>query len=581
MPARNEPAATALQRPESFAPLNAAPQPPQQRLLRDVIAGVSIAGLLLPEAVAYAGIASLPPEAGLIALLSGLVMYALVGTSRFAIASATSSSAAVLFATVLSEPGTSGATALTLAAALIIATGVLFILAGVARLGGMSDFIARPVLRGFTFGLALTIAVKQLPKILDVAVHHSDTPRVALDLLAGAADANRYSTALGAVALALLFGLGRLGRIPATLVVIVVAIAAGYWIDWHAYGIAVVGHIDLQNISFSVPDVSRTQWMQSAELGFALMLILYAESYGSIRNFALKHGDPISANRDLIALGCANLLSGLLHGMPVGAGYSATSANEAAGAQSRLAGLCAAAVVALIVWLFLPQLARIPEPVLAAVVIFAVSHSLHPSVFKPYWTWHRDRLVVIAALLAVLVLGVLHGLLAAIGVSLLLTLRKLSEPNLSVLGRLRNSHDFVDVSSHPDAHELPGILIVRPEEPLFFANAERVLGKVRAMLQQPHDPPLHTVMLSLEETPDVDSTTIESLRIFAAECAARGLQLSIVRLKPRALAALQRATDDTLRPTMLHELSVDDCVQSLAASASAPASTPVSPPAGH
>ena len=565
MPPRYEHPANALQHPDRFAPLGTPPLPTQQRVLRDVVAGFSIAGLLLPEAVAYAGIASLPPQAGLIALLCGLVVYSLIGTSRFAIVSATSSSAAVLFATVLSEPGTNGATALTLAAALIIATGVLFILAGAARLGGMSDFIARPVLRGFTFGLALTIAVKQLPKILDVAVHHSDTPRIALELITSAANANRYSTALGAAALVLLFGLGRWGgRIPATLVVIVLAIAGGYWVDWHAYGIAVVGHIDLQNISVGVPDLNRAQWMQSAELGFALMLILYAESYGSIRNFALKHGDSISANRDLVALGCANLLSGLLHGMPVGAGYSATSANEAAGAQSRLAGLCAAAVVALIVWLFLPQLARIPEPVLAAIVIFAVSHSLHPSVFKPYWTWHRDRLVVVAALLAVLVLGVLHGLLAAIGVSLLLTLRKLSEPNVSVLGRLRNSHDFVDVSLHPEAKPLPGVLIARPEVPLFFANTERVLGKVRALLKAQPEPALHTIMLSLEETPDVDGSAIEALRIFAAECAARGLRLMFVRLKPRALTALQRATDETLRPAMLHELSVDECVQSLA-----------------
>jgi len=565
MPPRYEHPANALQHPDRFAPLGTPPLPTQQRVLRDVVAGFSIAGLLLPEAVAYAGIASLPPQAGLIALLCGLVVYSLIGTSRFAIVSATSSSAAVLFATVLSEPGTNGATALTLAAALIIATGVLFILAGAARLGGMSDFIARPVLRGFTFGLALTIAVKQLPKILDVAVHHSDTPRIALELITSAANANRYSTALGAAALVLLFSLGRWGgRIPATLVVIVLAIAGGYWVDWHAYGIAVVGHIDLQNISVGVPDLNRAQWMQSAELGFALMLILYAESYGSIRNFALKHGDSISANRDLVALGCANLLSGLLHGMPVGAGYSATSANEAAGAQSRLAGLCAAAVVALIVWLFLPQLASIPEPVLAAIVIFAVSHSLHPSVFKPYWTWHRDRLVVIAALLAVLVLGVLHGLLAAIGVSLLLTLRKLSEPNVSVLGRLRNSHDFVDVSLHPEAKPLPGVLIARPEVPLFFANTERVLGKVRALLKAQPEPALHTIMLSLEETPDVDGSAIEALRIFAAECAARGLRLMFVRLKPRALTALQRATDETLRPAMLHELSVDECVQSLA-----------------
>ncbi|WP_323118063.1 SulP family inorganic anion transporter [Burkholderia alba] len=551
-----------------FSVQDPSPAPRGERALRDALAGISIAGLLIPEAVAYAGLANLPPQAGLIALLAGLVVYALTGSSRFAIVSSTSSSAAVLAATVLSESGANAVAQLALAAALVATTGVLFILAGAARLGGMSDFIARPVLRGFTFGLALTIVIKQLPKILVVPIQHSDTPRVALDLLRGLAHCNVYSLALGAVALAILFIVGHRSRAPATLIVIVLSIAAGYAIDWQQYGIAVVGRIDLQHIAFGMPTLDRTAWMQTAELGFALMLILYAESYGSIRNFALKHGDTVSPNRDLVALGCANLVSGLFHGMPVGAGYSATSANEAAGAQTRMAGLCAAAVIALIVWLLLPQLARTPEAVLAAIVIFAVSHSLHPSVFKPYWTWRRDRLVVLAALLAVLVLGVLQGLLAAIGVSLMLTLRKLSEPNVSVLGRLRDSHDFVDVTVHEDAKTLPGVLIVRPEAQLFFANAERVLNKVRQLAHEAQ-PPVRTVLLSLEESPDVDGTTIESLKTFAAECKARNWRLALVRLKPDVVQVLQRAGDDTLQPGMLSELSVDESLQALGGGAAA------------
>lgn len=547
-----------------FAPLDEPPAPRARRTALDALAGLSIAGLLIPEAVAYAGLANLPPQAGLIALVVGLVVYAVAGSSRFAIVSATSSSAVVLAATVMSEAGPGAAAQLMLAAALVATTGILFILAGAARLGGMSDFIARPVLRGFTFGLALTIVIKQLPKMLDVPIHHGDTLRVALDLLLGIAGCNVRSAALGATALAILFALGRRTRVPATLVVIVLGIAAGYWIDWHRYGIAVVGTIDLQNLAFGMPVLGRSGWMQTAEFGFALMLILYAESYGSIRNFALKHGDTVSPNRDLVALGCANLVSGLLHGMPVGAGYSATSANEAAGAQTRMAGLFAAAVIALIAWLLLPQLARIPEPVLAAIVIFAVSHSLHPEVFRPYWTWHRDRIVVIAALAAVIVLGVLHGLLAAIGVSLLLTLRQLSEPNVSVLGRLRGSHDFVDVSMHEDAKPIPGVLIVRPEAQLFFANAERVLTMARRLARDAQ-PPVHTVMLSLEESPDVDGTTIEALKTFGAECDARGWRLALVRLKPNVLRVLQRAADGGLRADALSELSVDESLQSLTA----------------
>ncbi|WP_414444987.1 SulP family inorganic anion transporter [Burkholderia sp. 22PA0106] len=543
-----------------FASLGAPAMPRGERSWRDALAGLSIAGLLIPEAVAYAGLANLPPQAGLIALLVGLVVYAALGSSRFAIVSSTSSSAAVLAATVLSETGASPAAQLALAAAMVATTGVLFLIAGAARLGGMSDFIARPVLRGFTFGLALTIVIKQLPKILVVPVHHGDTPHVFVDLLRGMPLANPASVALGAVALALLFALGSRSRAPATLIVIVLGIAAGYGIDWSAYGIAVVGRIDLAHVTFGLPALDRAAWSQTVELGVALMLILYAESYGSIRSFALKHGDAVSPNRDLIALGCANLISGLLHGMPVGAGYSASSANEAAGAQSRLAGACAAFVIGLIVWLLLPQLARTPEPVLAAIVIFAVSHSLHPAVFRPYWRWHRDRLLVIAAILSVLVLGVLNGLLASIAASLLLTVRRLSEPKLSELGRLRDSRDFVDVAIHPDATRVAGMLIVRPEGPLFFANAERVLGRVRQLAAAGS---AKVVVLSLEESPNLDGTAVESLKTFAAECEARGWRLMLVRLKPDVLTVLRRACDDDLREEALSELSVDETVARL------------------
>ncbi|KAA0082252.1 SulP family inorganic anion transporter [Paraburkholderia sp. T12-10] len=557
-------AAAHLQEPSHYAQPSA-PRPPAWRATKDALAGVSIAGLLLPEAVAYAGIANLPPQAGLVALIAGLAVYALLGSSRFAIVSATSSSAAVLAATVSAQTGGGGAQ-LAYAAALVAATGILFALAGFARLGGMSDFIAKPVLRGFAFGLALTIAVKQLPNILGVTPHYADAPRVAFDLARQLPRWNSHSVMLGGAALAILFALGRRARIPATLVVIVLGIGAGYFIDWHRWGIAVVGAIDVRDVRFGLPAIARAQWLQTTELAFALMLILYAESYGSIRSFALKHGDSVLANRDLVALGGANIVSALLQGMPVGAGYSATSANEAAGAQTRRAGLIAAAVVALIVVFLRPQLARIPEPVLAAIVIYAVSHSLHPDVFRPYWAWRRDRLLTVASLSGVLLLGVLHGLLVAIGVSLLVTLRNFSEPMVSVLGRLRDSHDFVDLAAHADARPVDDIMIVRPEAPLFFANADRVLGEVRK-LAAAQTPPPTTIMLSLEETPDVDGTAIEALRVFAAELRAHNQRLLLARLKPRALDVLKRATDDTLPLDSLRELSVDECVQSVLAGA--------------
>jgi sulfate permease, SulP family len=212
--------------------------------------------------------------------------------------------------------------------------------------------------------------------------------------------------------------------------------------------------------------------------------------------------------------------------------------------------------------LLLPQIALIPEPVLAAIVIHAVGHTIDPRVFAPYMKWRRDRIIVLGACLAVLLLGVLDGLLLAIAVSLLWTLRKLSEPNVSVLGRLGDTHDFVDTRSHKDAQPVPGMLIVRPEAPLFFANVERVLAYLRTLTASQGNDVRHTI-ISLEESGDVDGSTIEALQTYATEIQSEGRQLVLARLKPRALRVLSRAATDALPVEALHELSVDVCVRSL------------------
>lgn len=537
---------------------------PRRFRIKDLLAGCAIAGLLLPEAVAYAGIGNVPPQAGIVALVAGLVIYGLIGNSRFAVVSSTSSSAAVLAAVTLSAAGGDASARLLLGAGIVVMTGLFFLVASAARLGDMSDFIAKPVLRGFTFGLAITIVLKQCGLALHVSPAWADAPRYLYGLLKAAPQWDLYGAGLALAALAILVALRRWPRVPATLVVIVLGVALGYVVDLPHYGIAQVGRIDLDRIGFGLPDLGRQQWLRTGELAFAMMLIVYAESYGSIRGFALKYGDPFSPNRDLAALGVSNLVSGLFGGMPVGAGYSATSANEAAGAQSRVAAWCAAVVIAAMVALLLPQIAHIPEPVLAAIVIHAVGHTINPAIFRPYLNWQRDRILVFGACFAVLLLGVLDGLLLAIAVSLLWTLRNLSEPKVCVLGRLGDSHDFVDAGIHADAHAVPGILIVRPEAPLFFANVERVLAYLRTLLARQNGE-VRTVLISLEESADIDGSTIEALHTFAAELARERRQLVLARLKPRALDVLSRAADRTLPHAALHELSVDDCVRTLLA----------------
>ncbi|WP_114240955.1 SulP family inorganic anion transporter [Dyella sp. C9] len=537
----------------------------------DLVAGLSIAGLLIPEAVAYSGIAGLPPQAGVIALFVGLATYGLLGRSRYAIVSATSSSAAVLAAGTLALAGNDSAARVAVGVTLVLLAGLCFLVAGAARLGGLSHLIARPVLRGYTFGLAFVIALKQLPHLCGVADVHGDFVPVLIGQLATRVPQMKTAAVLaGLVALALLFACERFRRLPGSLLVIALGVAASGWLAER--GVALTGEIQL-GAALGWPTWPRSdQWLPSVELAAALLLILFAESYSSIRGFALKHGDQVEPNRDLLVLGVANVISGVLHGMPVGAGYSGTSANEAAGAQSRLAGLIAAVCVLVLVLLALRWIERIPQPVLAAIVIHAVSKSLRLGSFAPYLRWHRDRLVALAAVLAVLSLGILNGLLFAIAFSLVMLLRQLASPRLSVLGRLAQGHDFVDIEQHPEACQLPGLLIVRPEEPLFFVNAEPMLAQARDRVEA--TPGLRAVVLSLEESPDLDGTALESIGDFVAWLDARGIALRVARLKDAARDALSRMALPQLPPQALDDWSVEDAVSAASATSSSSKETP-------
>jgi MFS superfamily sulfate permease-like transporter len=521
----------------------------------DALTGLSLAGLLLPEAVAYSGLANLPPQAGVIGLFAGLVCYALIGRSQYAIVTATSSSAAVLAAATLVLGADAATQRVAFASILVCATGIAFLLAGCARLGAMSNLIARPVLRGFSFGLALIIAVKQWPHIVGMHMHSTDFLPLLAEILRNIGAWEPTSLAVGVGALLGLFMLGRVRHVPGVLAVIIIGIAAAPWLA--ARGVILTGpiHLALELPQFARP--ANGQWLPLVEFALALMFILYAESYSSIRTYALKHDDTVQPNRDLIALGVANVVSGAFHGTPVGAGYSGTSANEAAGAQSRAAGLYAAATVLALVLLFLPWIERIPAPVLAAIVIHAVSKSLRIAVFRPYFRWQRDRLVTLTAVAAVIVFGMLDGLLAAIAFSLAMLLHSLSSPRLSVLGRM-GAHDFVSVARFPEASCTPGILVLRPEEPLFFANAEPLLALARQRVLQQTD--VRLVVFSLEESPDLDGTALESLGEFAVWLTARKIEMRVARLKEASRDALMRADFSQLPSTGLDYSSVDDAV---------------------
>ncbi|MHA6139156.1 SulP family inorganic anion transporter [Pseudomonas mohnii] len=541
--------------------MSSAPNPVEStHRWQDVLAGLSIAGLLLPEAVAYSSIAALAPQAGVIALFAGLLCYGLFGTSRFAIVSATSSAAAVLAAATATLANGDLQLRSTLAAGLVLVTGGLFLLAGIFRFGSVTSFIAKPVLRGFAFGLALTIILKQVASVVGVHLIDANLVRFAPQLLAQLPQWNWPAAGVAAVALVLLLLFSRFPRVPGGLLVVVIGIAAGQWLNLPAYGVKMIGLIDLSLEVPNLPVLPFADWLRLGEVAFAMVMILYAESYGSISAYALKHGDRVKSNRDLLALGATNLLSGLFHGLPAGAGYSATSANEAAGATSRLAGGVAALVVLLIVMTVLPYIALTPEPILAAIVIHALARGLSLQPLGRYFIWRRDRVLVMCAVGAVLVLGVLDGLLVSVAISVLLMLKQMSAANIQILGRIDGGHDFVDVQRHPAAKTVPGVLVVRPDEALFFANVERILGAALHLIRHP-SAPIHTVILSLEESPDLDGTSIEAMQEFFVRVHNEGKRLILARLKDSAETVLSALPEVRANGVMLSGLSVDGAVQ--------------------
>ncbi len=537
----------------------------------DLVAGLSVAGLLLPEAVAYSSIAGLTPEHAIVAAVFGLATYALIGKSRFAIASPTSSSAAILAAAVASFPVAGDAEKLAIAFGLTIAAGGLFVVAGLARLGTLADFISRPVLRGFAFGLALTIVIKQLPFIAGVPAKGAPH-QVLWSLFAQANAWNPTALAIGAIALALLFWLKRFPALPGAFVVLALGVLAAMAGHFCAGAVTCVGPIQVALQMPGAPSLDWETWSRLGQLAAPLALIIYAESWGSMRAYALRHNEPLDANREMIALGSSNIASGLMRGMPVGAGFSATSANEAAGSRSRLAGVVAALAIIALIALGGRYVALLPESALAAVVIAALSHALDPVPLLRLWRIDRDQYIAAAAAVAVLAFGVLNGMLIAVALSLAAVLRRFSRPHVAMLGQLGDSHDFVDAANHPDAERNPDIGVFRPSAPMFFTNCELIFSEIEARLAT--GAARRCVILSVEETDDFDSTALDALSEFDLRLKRQGRALLLARVKDETRLLLARAGAGALASSERSFFSVADAysaaVKSLIPSSSGP-----------
>ena len=508
----------------------------------DVIAGIALAGLLVPEGMAYAGIAGVPPQMGLYAAMAGMFVYALFGTSRQLAVTPTSSSAAMLAALVAPIAVGDSGRYVVLASGAAIAAGIIFLAGGLLKLGAVSEFISKPVLKGFVFGLALTIMVKQAHKLTGISSGQGNFFRLVWHVITSLRELSPWTCAVGATAIAVMFLLGALApRVPSALVVLVLGVLSVSWFGLDQHHVEVVGTIQAGMPSLSLPRIGEDQLADIFVGAIGIVLVLTAESLAAGRTFAAKHKYEINPNQELCAMGAANIASGLFGGIIVGGGMSGTAANDSGGARTQLSTITSSIFVGLTLAYLLPLIRNLPEAVLGAIVVHAVAHLADVDTLKHYAKLRSGSLWgALIALLGVLQMGILKGLIFAVALTLVAVMRRLSVPQDSVLGRLAGSGNFVDVDRHPDAEQIPHLLIFRPNGMLFFANANRVRNHLRELTQQ-SERPIHAVLINLEASPEIDVTSLEMLEQLRSELDESGILLYFARVADRVRDLFDRA----------------------------------------
>lgn len=503
----------------------------------DLIAGVAVAALLIPESMGYSGVAGVPPEVGLYAALAAVAAYALSGGVSILVVGPASAVAA-LSASLVAEFG-SDVDPIEVTAALAIMSGVLYMLAGALRAGWIVNFISRPVLHAFVAGLSISIIIGQLDGLFRVEVEGESAVSKAVDVVSKMGDWHGSSTAIGLGGIALLLVLERYAeRIPAAVVLVVVGIVAVSALDLVGEGVVVVGEIPEGLPEVGLPDLSATRWLELAGAATALVLVGFSEGYAAASAVASRTGETLDADQELIGAGSANVVAGLAGGMAVSGSLSKSAAAAGAGARTQMANVVAGVIV-LATLLFLgPVFEHLPEPVLAAIVIVAVLPSSDPRRVLRLWSVNRlDFMAAALTFTLVLVWETLPAMIVGVAVSLAFLVRRASFPDVV---ELRPDPDgvfrIVAPSEPPGDGSSP---VLRFEAPLLYANAAR-LGQAALELVGRH-PSAERLVLDAEMLADLDATGAEALEDLDELLADRGIELRLARMHRRARGQLDRS----------------------------------------
>ena len=502
-------------------------------LPHDLVAGLVLTAMLVPVGIAYAEASGVPGIYGLYATIVPLLAYALFGPSRILVLGPDSSLAALILAVVLPLSGGDPARAIVVASMMAVVAGLVCIVAGLFRLGFVTELLSKPIRYGYMNGIALTVLISQLPKLAGVSIE-GDGPGQALWRFVRAMLDGRWhgaTLALGALALALILALKRFERVPGVLLAVVIATAVVALLDLDAAGVAVMGEVPQGLPAFAVPWLSGVDLVHIVIGGVAVALVSFADTSVLSRSYAARLGTPVDPNQEMVGLGAANLAAGFFQGFPVSSSSSRTPVAEAAGAKTQLAGVVGALGVAVLLLLAPDLMHTLPMAALAAVVIasalslfeFADLRRIHR--MQPWEFW-----LSMTCFAGVVVLGPIPGIGMAVVLAVIEFLWDGWRPHFAVLGRVDGVRGYHDVARYPQARRVPGLLLFRWDAPLFFANAEWFQRSVLRAVDAAPDR-VRRVVVAAEPVTSIDVTSADMLRELAATLRGAGIELHFAEMK--------------------------------------------------
>ena len=526
-------------------------------LRRDVLAGLTVAAYLVPQVMAYATVAGLPPVVGLWAALFPLAVYAVLGSSR-QLSVGPESTTALMTATALGplaagDPGRYAA----LAAAAALIVGAVCFVAGLVRLGFLADLLSHPVLIGYMTGVAVIMIGSQLGKVTGVSVEGDEFLDQIRSFVDGLDELHWPTLALAAAVLIVLLVIARLApRLPGPLIAILVAAAAVSVFSLHRNGIKVVGDIPSGLPTPGLTGMPAADLMALVIPAAGIAIVAFNDNVLTARTFAVRHGQDIDANAELRALGVCNVGAGLMRGFPVSSSGSRTALGDAVGGRTQLYSLVTLVFVLVVMLFGRGVLATFPSAALGALVVYAAVRLIDVSEFKRLARFRRSEvLLALTTTVAVLVLGVLYGVLVAIGLSILELLRRMARAHDGVLGFVPGVAGMHDVDDYPEADLVPGLLIYRYDAPLFFANAENFRERAIAAVND-YPGPVEWFVLNAEANVEVDLTALDALDRLRSELERRGIVFAMARVKQDLRDSLEAAVlvdkigEDRIFPTL-------------------------------